>query len=230
MSHESPVKQRLNITFGRFGALKYTGAIDIAKVWERILRRANLPLLYTEGFNTRPRMQLATTLPMGITSECEILDVSLREVLPTLDGVREHIESVSPSGMKVYSVESVAVRGPTLPRLVRSAEYRIHFADEVTRDELQTRVDGILSAERILKVIEGKRRRSAIDLRPMIHNLFIDEQGDLIAHLAAGERGNLQPGDVLQEMGLADTYYSIHRYRLHLDEYYDRLTAKEESW
>lgn len=230
MTHESPVKQRLNITFGKFGALKYTGAIDIAKVWERVLRRANLPILYTEGFNTRPRIQLAATLPMGITSECEILDVSLREILPTLDGVREHLELVSPDGLKIYKVEAVPVRAPTLPRLVRSAKYRIRIEDPIGGDDLPTRINRLLSQERVLKVIEGKKRRSVIDLRPMILDLQVDDSGDLIAHLSAGERGNLQPDDVLRELGLDGLYVTCHRYRLHLDEYYDRLMEKEDAW
>jgi uncharacterized protein (DUF2344 family) len=66
MGHETPIMQRLQITFGKFGALKYTGNLDVSKVWERVLRRAKLPLLYTQGFNTRPRIQLASMLPMGV--------------------------------------------------------------------------------------------------------------------------------------------------------------------
>ena len=56
----------------------YTSNLDVAKIWERVLRRADLPILYTQGFNTRPRIQLAMALPLGITSECELLDVALR--------------------------------------------------------------------------------------------------------------------------------------------------------
>jgi radical SAM-linked protein len=62
------VKQRLHITFGKFGALRYTGNLDVAKIWERVMRRADLPLVYSEGFNARPRMALASALPLGMTS------------------------------------------------------------------------------------------------------------------------------------------------------------------
>ena len=81
MSHISPVAQRLRITFGKSGALTYTSSLDVAKIWERVLRRAGLPIMYTQGFNTRPRIQLAMPLPLGITSECEILDIALREAI-----------------------------------------------------------------------------------------------------------------------------------------------------
>ena len=97
---ENPTKQRLRIVFGKFGALKYTSNLDVAKIWERVLRRADLPLLYSQGFNTRPRLQLATALPLGITSECELLDVSLREEI-SLEGIREALLAVSPEGLRI---------------------------------------------------------------------------------------------------------------------------------
>jgi len=66
MSHLSPVLQRLRVTFGKAGPLKYTSNLDTAKIWERVLRRADLPILYTRGFNSRPRISLAMPLLPGI--------------------------------------------------------------------------------------------------------------------------------------------------------------------
>ncbi len=231
MGHETAIIQRLHITFGKFGALRYTGNLDVAKVWERVLRRADLPILYTQGFNTRPRMQLAATLSLGISSECELLDLSLREVLPTLDGIADRITAVSPDGMRVYKVEDVPVNGPPLQTLVRSAEYRITFMDEITTDELQRRVADVLSQEQIMKVVERKRKRTAFDIRPMIMSLNIDENGNLLAHLATGERGNLRPDEVLEQMGLGDYHVRMHKYKMHLDDYdfHTLLNRREQA-
>ena len=71
MDDNLPIKQRLYIRFGKFDALIYTSNLDVAKTWERVLRRANLPILYSQGFNTRPRIILASALPLGISSECK---------------------------------------------------------------------------------------------------------------------------------------------------------------
>ncbi|GAB4508646.1 MAG: hypothetical protein OHK0046_01670 [Anaerolineae bacterium] len=221
---ETPVQQRLNITFGKSGALKYIGHLDVAKVWERVLRRADLPILYTQGFNTRPRMQLASALPLGITSECEILDVALREKI-ALEGVAERITGVSPDGLRTYQVEAVAIDGPPLQPLVISSEYRIHLEDDHDQADIKAAVAGLMEQDRIVKVKTRKntKRKSTFDLRSMIYDLYVDDQGDIIAHLAAGERGNLHPRDLMEELGYADAFYSIHRFRLHLDDYYDRL-------
>lgn len=219
MGHETPIIQRLHITFGKFGALKYVGNIDIAKVWERVLRRAKLPVLYTQGFNTRPRIQFAASLGLGITSECEIIDIALDRALPALDGLPEQIMAVAPDGLTVYRVQEVPANGPPLQTLVRSAEYRVRFVDGLAPETLQARIDDILARERIVKIVERKRRKTAYDLRPMILDLSIDDSGDLIAHLSTGERGNLRPSDVLEQMALGDHYVQIHKYAMHLDDY-----------
>jgi radical SAM-linked protein len=215
MTNESPVKQRLQITFGKSGALKYTGNLDIAKTWERVLRRADLPILYTKGFNTRPRIQLASALPLGISSECEILDVSLRETI-VLDGLIEKLLSVSPEGLQIYQIKEVPVNSPTLQTLVRSAEYRIHFEDEINRDRLQAAIDNLMAADSIMKTKQHKGKERASDLRPLIYSLKIDESGDLIAHIAVGDFGNVRPEDILSELGLQDEDCTVHRFRLHL--------------
>ena len=105
MSHISPVAQRLRITFGKSGSLKYTSNFDVAKIWERVLRRADLPILYTKGFNTRPRIQLAMPLPLGISSECEILDISLRECIQFEESeLRQELLAVAPPGLSIESI------------------------------------------------------------------------------------------------------------------------------
>jgi len=208
-----PTKQRLLVTFGKSGNLKYTSNLDIAKVWERLLRRARLPLLYSQGFNTRPRLQLASALPLGISSECELIDISLKEVIP-LDGVKERLLEVSPPGLEIYKVEDLDVRHPTLQSQVRSGEYRIHFDDELPDGLLQQRIDSLLAQESIIKVEQRKKHKYALDLRPLIYDLRIDDMGDLIAHIAVGNQGNLRPDDLIQALELSSYHHAVHRQRL----------------
>ncbi len=216
MTHISPVKQRLRITFGKSGILKYTSNLDIAKIWERVLRRAELPVLYTQGFNTRPRIQLALPLPLGITSECEILDVALRE--ETLFQEAELIERllrVAPGGLTIHAIVEVEVRASAMQSLVLSAEYRIRFEDGLDAFMLHKKIDDLLNRETIIVEKVRKRKRSVMDLRPLIIALYLDEANDLIAHLSVGDRGNMRPDQLIEQMGLADEYHSVHRYRLH---------------
>lgn len=210
----APTKQRIIIRFGKADALKYTSNLDTAKIWERVLRRANLPILYTAGFNTRPRIQLAAALPLGITSEYELLDVSLKAPIP-LDSLIEQLKAVSPAGLQIYSVKEENIRNPALQTRVRSGEYHVQFVDPVPVP-LQESVDALLAQTRIIKIIEGQRRRSSFDLRPLIEGIQVIASDQLHLHLSAGSQGSVRPEDILKEMNLDTVYHTVHRTKLHL--------------
>jgi len=215
INDNTPIKQRLHITFGKFDALVYTSNLDVAKLWERVLRRAGLPILYSEGFNPRPRIALASALPLGISSECEILDVSLREAIP-LTGLQERLTAASPAGLRVYSILEVPARSPALQTLVRSSEYRIYLDDGVDRGMVQERTVALLNASTVEQQRERKGKIVSVNVRPLIYALHL-EDNDLIAHLAVGEQGNMRPDELMEAMGLQDAYLSIHRFHLHLE-------------
>ncbi|MXV92336.1 MAG: DUF2344 domain-containing protein [Chloroflexi bacterium] len=217
MTHLSPVAQRLRITFGKAGTLRYTSNLDMAKIWERVLRRADLPLLYTRGFNTRPRISLAMPLPLGISSECELLDISLRERLDFCEAsLRARLLAVSPPGLSILAIEEVAPRSSAMQSRIISAEFRIHFHDRPERADLQGKIDELLGKESIIVERTRRRKRSVMDVRPLILSLQIDDNADLLAHLSVGDRGNLRPDHLLELLGMDDTYNRIHRSRLHL--------------
>ena len=211
---ENPAKQRLRVTFGKFAALKYTSNLDVAKIWERVMRRAELPLLYSQGFNTRPRLQLATALPLGITSECEMLDVSLRERIP-LAGVAQRLQEVSPDGLRIYRIEEVAVSEAALQTRVRRAIYLVSFVEPVA--ELGRLAGELLARASIPRTIQRKLRSVEKDLRPLIFELLVDDSQTLRMCVAVGDRGNLRPQDVLQELGLQERWHRIHRQELLLE-------------
>ena len=217
MSHISPIAQRLRITFGKSGTLKYTSNLDMAKIWERTLRRADLPILYTKGFNTRPRIQLAMPLPLGITSDCEILDIALRETIAFDEcELRRRLLSVAPAGLTIVAIEDVDLRESALHGRIISAEYRIVFLDEIAAPLLRERIDALLAKETIIVERRRKRKRSVMDIRPLIIGLKVDANGDLRAHLSVGDRGNLRPDHLLEQLGLQDHHHTLHRCKLHI--------------
>ena len=73
---------RLRIGFAKNDLMRFTGHLDLHRSWERIFRRAGLPLAYTQGFSPHPRINLASALPLGFTSEAELVDVWLEAELP----------------------------------------------------------------------------------------------------------------------------------------------------
>src|SRR5512139_263610 len=115
---------RIRITFTKQGALRYTGHLDLHRLWERAARRAELPLAYSQGFHPQPKMNIAAALPLGFSSRCEVLDMRLEQEIP-LDGLRDKLQATLPTDIQVIDVEQVDERAPTLQTQVLSAEYEV---------------------------------------------------------------------------------------------------------
>src|SRR5512145_2496762 len=104
---------RIRITFAKTTAMRYTGHLDLYRTWERTMRRARLPLAYTQGFRPHPRINLASALPLGFTGEREVVDIWLEQELP-VDHIVEALQDASPPGLQVLEVESLDAKAPTL--------------------------------------------------------------------------------------------------------------------
>src|SRR5512140_1677303 len=105
------------------------------KIWERTMRRARLPLAYSQGFHPQPRINQASPLPLGMVSQVEMVDVWLEEDLP-LDDVLGHLEGALPPGMLVQHIESIDLHAPALPTQVRTSHYRVILRDVLSPEEL----------------------------------------------------------------------------------------------
>lgn len=192
--------------------MKYIGHLDIAKTWERILRRAQIALSYSQGFVARPRMQLASPLPLGVTSECEILDVLLDEPVP-LEGLAEHLMAVSPPGLPIYSIREVPLKAPALQTLTESAVYQVTI-ERIEPAALRAKAAALMAQPHILR----KRRDKTYDLRPLLLDIQVDDAGRLILELASTPHGTGRPDEVIDALGLSDADFAIHRIAIRLRE------------
>jgi radical SAM-linked protein len=215
--NQALTQQRIRITFGKHGFYRFIGHLDLAKAWERVIRRAELSLEYTQGFNPRPRMQFAAALPVGVTSDNEYLDAWLTE---RLDGLLpgdwiDRLAATSPTGLRVYDITEVPIRDRALPTLVTHAEYAITPPeDHADVDYLRQCVETLLAAP----AIERQRRDKTYDLRPLILDLIVDPSGVLIVRLKTGEQGNARPDELVDALGLDPAQTRIHRRHLYLDD------------
>jgi radical SAM-linked protein len=152
---------RLQITFSKQGALRYTGHLDLHKLWERAARRAELPLAYSQGFHPQPKISMAAALPLGFSSRCEVLDMKLERDIP-LEGLRDTLQETLPPGIQVLAIEQVDDRAPALQTRVVSAEYEVTLTEPVDGSELKRKIESVMDAESILRTRRGKE----YDLRP----------------------------------------------------------------
>lgn len=188
---------RIQITFTKQGALRYTGHLDLHKLWERTARRAELPLAYSQGFHPQPKMSIAAALPLGFSSRCEVLDMRLERDIP-LDGLRDTLQGTLPPGIQVLSVEQMDDRAPALQTQVVSAAYEVELTGSVDGSDLKRRIDSVMDAESILRTRRGKE----YDLRPLVENLEMPSEGKIHMTLSAKEGATGRPEEVLDELGI----------------------------
>jgi len=206
---------RIRITFTKQGALRYTGHLDLHKIWERATRRANLPLAYSQGFHPQPKIQLAAALPLGFSSRCELVDMWIDDenldfaILP--NGLGESI----PTGIKILNVEKVEDRGPALQTQVVSAEYEVTLYDETNLDEITQRLSTVMETASLPR----ERRGKPYDLRPLIETMRLIEPDAenhprLFLLLAAREGATGRPEEVLDVLGIRYEGTRVERSRL----------------
>lgn len=203
---------RIRITFSKNGAMQYIGHLDLHRSWERTFRRSGLPLAYTLGFHPQPRLNLACALPLGFTSQCELLDAWLENDIP-IHQIQELLIHATPPGLTIHTIELIDAQVPALQTQITAVVYRISFLDEIP--DLDQRLDKIISS----KQLPRQRRDKPYDLRPLIEDLILlpnteDELIQVRVQLAAREGATGRPEELLDEMGIKFENTRVHRERL----------------
>ncbi|MEG4807565.1 TIGR03960 family B12-binding radical SAM protein [Microcoleus sp. F8-D3] len=120
-------KQRLRVWFGKVGDMALVGHLDLIRLFDRVVRRADLPISFTGGFHPNPRISLANALPLGVASTGEIADFELTEPID-IDSFREKLAAKLPENIPIYKVEPIDLKAPSASQLLEAAEYVIAVA------------------------------------------------------------------------------------------------------
>lgn len=204
---------RLRITFSKTGWLIYSSHLDLMRAWERALRRADLPLAYSGGYNPRPKLQLARALPLGHAGEAEILDVWLESALP-VEAVAKMAAPVLPEGLTIKQVRQVDPKAPAMQTRVVGTVYRLTVEWDEPVEEVEARIERVLSADEVIHERRGKR----YNLRPLIEALRLTgAEGDratLRMQLSARPGATGRPEAVLDALGMGNAFARYYREEL----------------
>jgi radical SAM-linked protein len=218
LKEENEQRQRFRSVFSKGEELKYISHLDLARAWERALRRADLPMLYSYGFHPQPKMQFASTLPVGYTSRYEIVDVYLCREMPVQE-LQQRLPEVMPRGITISSVEEVELRAPALQACLTAADYSMRIECHEDGDEIRERTQKMLSGEHLVVEKVKKEEHHWFDARPFILDFRFEgkEKADAVfwLKLRHGSQGHVRPDQLAAAMGLADNYRAIERLMLH---------------
>ena len=206
--------QRLRVTFARGDELKFITHLDMMRFWERTLRRARIPMAYSEGFSPHPQIALAAPLAVGVTGEAELLDVFLETAMKPAEFIAA-VTPQLPAGISVTRAEEVGLALPSMQAELKASEYLVDVAqpDGVVREAIER----FLAAEHVPWEHQREDQVRSYDIREMVYEMDIaasDGSTTTIRMLLKNDSsGSGRPEQVALALGLGQAT-RIHRRRL----------------
>jgi len=218
--------QRLRVRFGRGEQVKFISHLDTMRFWERAFRRAEIPLAYSQGFSPHPRISLAAPLPVGVTSEFELMDVWLKRWMPP-ESFLMTVTGQLPAGFEIFEVWDAALRLPSLQSVLAFSEYHVGIKTEKREQEIQDSLDSLLQAKQLPWHHSRGEKVRWYDLRALIDSLWLvsyhSDQSEepmciLGMRLMCDTTGSGRPEQVVSALSFSGYPEFIHRTKLILKQ------------
>ena len=166
-------------------SLIFIGHLDMVRLWERTIRRADIPVAYSQGFNPRQKLSFGPPLSLGIASECEFLDIYADKWMNP-EEVKNRLRLVLPSGIEIIETSNLFEGLPSLSASITKAEYSMQ-----AKGISQKTIDNILSSSEIIV----KRKEKEVNIRPLIDTVSYSD-GVLRVIVKCGEKGTVRPNEI----------------------------------
>lgn len=192
------IVSNIRVFYKKMSRARYISHLDITRCMQRAIKRAGIPVWYTQGFN--PHIYLTFTLPLalGYESECESMDFRLIEDMP-LNEVLERLNKVLPHDIIAYKVEEQINK----PEKIVTAEYDIEvFLNGVSATAIENAFLEFMKADTIEVVKRTKKGDKTIDIKPDCKKLstkVVDDKLVLNMEMTAGIIKNINPTLLIDE-------------------------------
>ncbi len=167
---------RIRIRYTKHGKVRFTSHRDVARIFQRVLRRAGLPVAYSQGFSPRPKIAFGLALSTGHESEAEYLDIELDpERINGLEmgDLPARLSNELPEGMAVTAAVIIDRRTASLQQAVTSCTWQIDVID-IDANTVAGAVARALAAETLVVTRERKGKKVVDDLRPSVLSLDVE--------------------------------------------------------
>jgi len=206
------LEQLVRVKYCKDGPIKYISHLNLGQVFTRALRRANIPVVISGGFNPRYRISFGPPLPLGISSTSEYLDIRLKEGVK-VEELTERLNLVLPQGLKILRAKIILPSANSLVKVIDRASYVISLKikekllDSAAKNqenklkELEREVEKnnkrFLNLDKITVEKQMKNGIKMVDIRPSILDISVKKFKkpilELGLNLKIGQQGNLNP-------------------------------------
>ncbi|MDW7673895.1 MAG: TIGR03936 family radical SAM-associated protein [Bacillota bacterium] len=228
------------IKYSITGQAKYVSHLDMAQVFERSMRRAQLPMAFSEGFNPHPKFSFGSALAVGVSSTGEYLEFELKERLEP-EAIKARLNEALPEGFEILDIREVQEKGKTLMAILNRAVYEAIIPFDIYRinpEDLSRAIQQLLCKEEIKIMRQTKKGVKEKNIRPGIFQISGDIANNNISlrmQLATGSELNIRPEEVVQliltelKLAIPIKYVDIHREGLYVAKDNDKFTSPFEG-
>jgi radical SAM-linked protein len=227
---------KIRIKFTKSGVMKFVGHLDIMRYFQKVMRRANIDIAYSEGYSPHQIMSFALPLGVGITSDGEYLDIEIKTVLSSQEAMKQLNETMA-EGIEVISFRQLSDGNKNAMSIVAAADYDIVFREGSEPNlNWENKINDFFDQEEIIVTKTSKKSVKEVDIKPMIYSISA-ENGKTTMQIATGSVNNLKPELVMQAFceyigfELKEFALMIHRKDLYAnvgDDLNRKLIALEE--
>ena len=226
MNNQNDTPYRVRVRYSKTGNLRFIGHIDTHALFERALRRTKLPVRYTQGFNKRIRLNLASALPLGFISSAEMLDFWLNEPVDAAV-LRERFQNALPAEIRVLDLYPIDNSLPSLQASLLSSDYLISLPEELNENDFIDDFENLLAQDSIPLT----RKEKTVDVKPLIFDYAFNKDDSpnltLKIKLSSTPSGNLRPDDLLKLLEIDPADCMIERIALNFET--EEETEKENG-
>ncbi len=199
----------LRMQYEKVNLARYVSHLDLVRIFDRACRQAEIPLVFSQGFNQRPKISFCQPLALGQSSESEYLDLEMYDT--DIMNIKEKLNSILPNGIKILKIKKLSQKANSLTSVINLADYIVDMPGLETDSE---QINNFLAQESIIIDRERKGKSTQLDLRPFI-KMMKSEKRKLYIRTKTIDGRTARIDDIIYQL-LKDTKpeesnYSIHR-------------------
>jgi len=221
---------KIRTRFCKIDLIKFISHLDLIRMMERSLRRSNVPLAFSQGFNPHPKIAFATALSIGVSSEGEYMDIEITDQID-IEMFKEEMNKQLPNGLKLLKCIYVDEKSKSLMAVIDYSDYivKCELEDGLSETDITNAVELFLHQENIfMSKVNYKRKNKIsqeINIRPLIKSMeIVDVKAREIIikmNVATGSKGNLKPEIVIERFAhIMNIPFILDKTRVHRLELY----------
>ena len=236
LSTEEVFVLKARIKFRKYGAMKFIGHLDIMRFFQKVMRRADVPIAFTGGYSPHMIMSFANPLGVGVTSDGEYFDIELAEEIDMQEAVAR-MNQVMVEGIEVVNMVQISdEKKRTGMSIVAAADYLSTLRHGEFPENWKEKAEGFMDQEEITILKKTKKSEKETNIKPMIYKFGIQDDA-VYMQVATGSVENLKPEVVMQAfcqylgMDIEEIAFAHHRLDVFaMDEEKHEFVSLDKVW